>query len=595
MEEASSSCTVTQRLQADLERVVGSLYADFGSAASKERTELLTLYTDHHETYVTRGLRRLSAGFYVLDSSRPWLCYWILHSLALLGRPVDGALYNRSVSFLKHCQDPEGGYGGGPGQMPHLATTYAAVCALVTLGGEKALASINREKTLQFLLRMKDPCGGFRVHDDGEMDMRGSYTALAVAHLLDIMVPELVVNVGEFVRSCQTYEGGIGGEPGAEAHGGYTFCGLAALALVNQLHVLDLPGLVNWVAFRQGRVEGGFQGRTNKLVDGCYSFWQGGCFQVLQQYMPHLWAQQNTSMAALNKLSDLSEQINPESEDVANAMQVDSREKEDEAASVRPEEKPLPSTRSGLDTVINLNPLTEALDETQLTLKSSKETHGVGEPVPSTAGDSLSAVTADKMIVDDGEEFRSPSRQSPTSKEWNGDDEGCVFWDSDSLRGFTSADKLFPMVEIGFHREPQSVRCVEVVEAPQAVAQDSGAGTTESSSNSSRSTVELDSIDECLYGPIFNSQALQAYILLCCQDLYGGLRDKPGKSCDYYHACYCLSGLSAAQYSTAHRVGGPPPPSGVLGPYSNLLEATHALCNVRLDRYYGARKFFQSS
>ena len=26
---------------------------------------------------------------------------------------------------------------------------------------------------------------------------------------------------------CQTYEGGIGGEPGAEAHGGYvTFCGM---------------------------------------------------------------------------------------------------------------------------------------------------------------------------------------------------------------------------------------------------------------------------------------------------------------------------------------------------------------------------------
>ena len=28
------------------------------------------------------------------------------------------------------------------------------------------------------------------------------------------------------------------------------------------------------MVFRQGRVEGGFQGRTNKLVDGCYSLWQ---------------------------------------------------------------------------------------------------------------------------------------------------------------------------------------------------------------------------------------------------------------------------------------------------------------------------------
>lgn len=32
---------------------------------------------------------------------------------------------------------------------------------------------------------------------------------------------------------------------------------------------------------RQMKLEGGFQGRTNKLVDGCYSFWQGGTFGVL--------------------------------------------------------------------------------------------------------------------------------------------------------------------------------------------------------------------------------------------------------------------------------------------------------------------------
>ena len=29
------------------------------------------------------------------------------------------------------------------------------------------------------------------------------------------------------------------------------------------------------------RYEGGFCGRTNKLVDGCYTFWQGGAMAVL--------------------------------------------------------------------------------------------------------------------------------------------------------------------------------------------------------------------------------------------------------------------------------------------------------------------------
>jgi prenyltransferase beta subunit len=29
-------------------------------------------------------------------------------------------------------------------------------------------------------------------------------------------------------------------------------------------------------------LEGGFQGRTNKLVDGCYSFWGAGDFPLIK-------------------------------------------------------------------------------------------------------------------------------------------------------------------------------------------------------------------------------------------------------------------------------------------------------------------------
>jgi protein farnesyltransferase subunit beta len=84
----------------------------------------------------------------------------------------------------------------------------------------------------------------------------------------------------------QTYEGGLGGEPGNEAHGGYTFCGVAALLLLGRPEVLDVPLLLHWATQRQGHVEGGFNGRTNKLVDGCYSFWQGGVFPLLQRLGP---------------------------------------------------------------------------------------------------------------------------------------------------------------------------------------------------------------------------------------------------------------------------------------------------------------------
>lgn len=94
------------------------------------------------------------------------------------------------------------------------------------------------------------------------------------------------------VAFLQTYEGGIGGEPGNEAHGGYTYCGLAAVVLAGCPQALDLSRLLHWAVQRQGWVEGGFNGRTNKLVDGCYSFWQGGVFPVLQQLMQQELPQQ---------------------------------------------------------------------------------------------------------------------------------------------------------------------------------------------------------------------------------------------------------------------------------------------------------------
>ena len=217
----------------------------------------------------------------------------------------------RIVSTLEHCwssfgptehpvseeEDPlyysdgtqgliAGGFGGGPSQMPHAATTYAAIlalCILVTSGGE----SSQRAETL--LTRIRLPLyrwmvslldresGAYRMHTDGEIDIRASYTIICCATLLGIASPILCHDkVAEFIQRCQTFEGGLGGEPWSEAHGGYAFCGVAALKMLGKLHVLDLPALTGWLARRQMSFEGGFSGRSNKLVDGCYSFWQGG-------------------------------------------------------------------------------------------------------------------------------------------------------------------------------------------------------------------------------------------------------------------------------------------------------------------------------
>jgi protein farnesyltransferase subunit beta len=73
----------------------------------------------------------------------------------------------------------------------------------------------------------------------------------------------------------------VWGEPGSEAHGGYTFCAAAALQLTGALRECDMAALRGWLVRRQMSYEGGFQGRRNKLVDGCYSFWQAGAIAIL--------------------------------------------------------------------------------------------------------------------------------------------------------------------------------------------------------------------------------------------------------------------------------------------------------------------------
>jgi hypothetical protein len=45
--------------------------------------------------------------------------------------------------------------------------------------------------------------------------------------------------------------------------------------------IFDLPSLVSWLSSRQYAPEGGLAGRTNKLVDGCYSHWIGGCWPLI--------------------------------------------------------------------------------------------------------------------------------------------------------------------------------------------------------------------------------------------------------------------------------------------------------------------------
>ena len=95
--------------------------------------------------------------------------------------------------------------------------------------------------------------GAVPIEENGEMDMRGLYCTLVTADILGLIEDneELTHGMGDFIASCQTYEGGISYAPYGEAHGGYTFCGLAALLILGEEDKIDLERCLEWLTMRQ--------------------------------------------------------------------------------------------------------------------------------------------------------------------------------------------------------------------------------------------------------------------------------------------------------------------------------------------------------
>lgn len=227
----------------------------------------------------------------VVYSSKPCFVFWTLHSLNMLGA-LDKPCSDSMISLQERCTEylvgllrsgsTLGVVGGGCGQIEDVADTYAAIAALASLGDERCLAAVDRNAVYRFLLDRKKQDGSFEMHKDGETDVRAVYSAISVASLLGIFTPDLTQGVVEWVVRCQTYEGGFASSPGREAHGGNSFCAFATLLLLGNPFAADVARLHKWVAKRQMEFSGGFQGRTNKVVDGCYSFWVGSVASMVR-------------------------------------------------------------------------------------------------------------------------------------------------------------------------------------------------------------------------------------------------------------------------------------------------------------------------
>lgn len=354
------------------------------------------------------------------------------------------------------------------------------------------------------------------MHQGGEVDVRGCYCALAACHMLGMdSTVEAVAqacSLERFVADCQSHEGGIGGEPWNEAHGGYTFCGFASLMLAGRAHAIDVELLERWGVRMQGWMEGGFMGRTNKLVDGCYSLWQGGIFPILRRLYREQGRKPRGAPQSLAK-----------DEAAVERLQV-------AAEAVRQE------WSGGMNAVI------EAILATEVLPPEAAAQAGV-----------LRAQAALDAAVE-----QCVAAETELRAAVGAEDESAI-----AQKKATAAATL-----------EAASNAQEALERAEAHAQ-----------SAVHAACSIVASREPLLGAdglAYDARALQVWLLVCCQMAKGGLRDKPGKGADYYHTCYCLSGLSSAQHASGLSLGGE----------RNRLAAADPLCNVEETRLAEAREYF---
>ncbi|PMD39765.1 terpenoid cyclases/Protein prenyltransferase [Hyaloscypha variabilis F] len=322
---------------------------------------------ERHIKYWQRCLKTLLPTQYTsTDSNRIMLGFFILSALDILGAGPDTFPEKQRKNirdWVLKCQHPNGGFCGSPNhrfpdsyyvdvghgkQQMDPASLPATFFAILSLSFVGSFEQIRRDDCLKWLKTLQRDDGSFGeiVTQDGVIeggrDMRPCYLAAGVRWMLrgdtplsekekgdDIDLEKMV----DYIRSGQTYDGGISESFQHEPHAGYSCCAISALSIINRLPhspslsgtepqgLTNIPETIRWLVSRQvgytvekgedeeetktpappvlqGVYENqpsaptpslqdedsvGFNGRCNKKVDTCYAYWVTASLDILGQ------------------------------------------------------------------------------------------------------------------------------------------------------------------------------------------------------------------------------------------------------------------------------------------------------------------------
>eukprot|EP00605_Chrysophyceae_sp_TOSAG23-4_P001192 GSChrysophyteH1.ASY1.ANO1.1301.1 assembled CDS len=248
-------------------------------------------HRNSHINYFLSCLSGLPSWAISLDSSRVTVVYFSVIALDNLGAlekienrsQICDYIYGLQLGGVRGAGGFLGGSYLGQPFRRHLAMTYTALATLITLGDD--LSRVDREAIINSLkYAYQESDGSFKATKTGtECDMRFLYCACAVSAMLGDWRGVDRKRVLSYVLDSITYEGGIALTPNQEAQGGATYCAVASLLLTGELSSVSEAQLRRLRTWCQQRAlsPGGFNGRTNKVADSCYSFWIGASMHML--------------------------------------------------------------------------------------------------------------------------------------------------------------------------------------------------------------------------------------------------------------------------------------------------------------------------
>ncbi|KZO96764.1 terpenoid cyclases/Protein prenyltransferase [Calocera viscosa TUFC12733] len=247
-----------------------------------------------HVAHCVRCLRGLPDAAVEADCMRMMVAYYCLSSLDLLSGLDEKVSKDEKSDWItwiwsQYISDDQlAGFRGAPfltgpsaaaQEPPHILMTYTALLSLAILRDD--FSRLDRRRLIAFLKQTQLADGSFEPWlGSGEGgDVRIIYGALAICRMLNSWTGIDLQSTVAYIQACRAHDGGYGQTPHAEANGGATYCAVAALELASQpLQGKERDHTLSWLAHRQ---KDGFQGRTEKEQDACYSFWCGAAIALL--------------------------------------------------------------------------------------------------------------------------------------------------------------------------------------------------------------------------------------------------------------------------------------------------------------------------